>query len=375
MGLKVLLLTGIFPPDLGGPATFNSKFADWATHQDFQIRVLTYSDIKKSEPGDTKFRITRISRDQNVAIRYLKMILRIILFGLRSDVILANGCFIELSISKLFLTRPVITKIPGDPLWERARNNGETKLGIREFQAEEKTCSQKFLRFLTSRSVITSDFVITPSRELASLVTYWGVKTERIRIIPNAVDTDIFVPPISRKIDFDVVTMARLVPWKGIAELIEVCADLNQSLAVIGDGPELLKLQNLANRNNTSVRFFGSLSQTESISVMNASSVFVLNSDYEGFPHALIEAMALELPCIARAGTGCDEIIQDGVNGLLVIPSSQTTSLRHVMARDFSKKPMREIGKLARKDVIENYSHKKTFNTIGKLLRAAVSKE
>jgi glycosyltransferase involved in cell wall biosynthesis len=374
MSVNVLLLTGIFPPDLGGPATFNSKFAYWAVQQDFQIRVLTYSHSKKSEPDDIKFRITRINRNQNIAIRYLKMILCIILHGLQSDVILANGCFIELSISKLFLTRPVITKIPGDPLWERARNNGETKLGLREFQAKEKTCSQKFLRFLTSRSVITSDFVITPSKELAALVTYWGVKTERIRIIPNAVDTNIFVPPISRKIDFDVVTMARLVPWKGIAELIEVCAELNQSLAVIGDGPELLKLQNLADRNNASVRFFGSLSQTESISVMNASSVFVLNSDYEGFPHALIEAMALELPCIARAGTGCDEIIQDGVNGFLVIPSLQTTSLRHVMDRDFSKKPMREIGKLARKDVIENYSHKKTFNTIGNLLRAAVSK-
>ncbi len=370
----MLLLTGIFPPDLGGPATFNSKFAYWAVHQDFQIRVLTYSNFKISEPGDTEFRITRISRNQNIAIRYLKMILRIIFHGLKSDIILANGCFIELSISKFFLARPVITKIPGDPIWERARNNGKTKLGIREFQTEEKTCSQKFLRYLTSRSVITSDFVITPSKELATLVTSWGVKTERIRIIPNAVDTNNFVPPISRKIDFDVVTMARLVPWKGIAELIEVCAELNQNLAVIGDGPELLRLQKLADDNNASVRFFGSLSQAESISVMNASLVFVLNSDYEGFPHALIEAMALELPCIARAGTGCDEIIQDGVNGFLAIPNSPTTSLRQVMDRDFSKKPMREIGKFARKDVIESYSHKKTFNTIGNLLRSAVSK-
>ena len=374
MGLKLLLLTGIFPPDLGGPATFNSKFAYWAVHQDFKIRVLTYSDVKISEPGDTKFRITRISRDQKIPIRYLKMILHIILHGLRSDVILANGCFIELSISKLFLIRPVITKIPGDPLWERARNNRETKLGIREFQTEEKTYSQKFLRYWTSRSVITSHFVITPSKELATLVTSWGVKTERIRIIPNAVDTYNFVPPVSRKIDFDVVTMARLVPWKGIAELIEVCAELNLSLAVIGDGPELTTLQNLADGKKASVRFLGSLSQEESISVMNASSVFVLNSDYEGFPHALIEAMALELPCIARAGTGCDEIIQDGVNGFLAIPNSQTTSLRHVMDRDFANKPMREIGKLARKDVIQNYSHEKIFNNLGNLLRSAVSK-
>ncbi len=369
----MLLITGIFPPDLGGPATFNSKFAYWAINQDFRIRVLTYSDAKIYEQDDAKLRITRINRNQNIAIRYLKMILRIIFHGFRSDIILANGCFIELSVSKSFLVRPLITKIPGDPLWERARNKGETKLGIWEFQAENQDYSRKFLRFMTSKSVIASDFVITPSKELAALVTGWGVKSERIQIIPNAVDTRNFVPPVSRFVEFDVVTMARLVPWKGIAELIEVCAELNLSLAVIGDGPELLSLQELADSYETSVKFFGALSQRESINVMSTSSVFVLNSDYEGFPHALIEAMALELPCLARAGTGCDEIIQDGVNGFLVDPQSSIRSLRSLLERDFSSVTMQEIGKVARKDVIQKYSREETFNTIGNLLRSAVS--
>ena len=370
----MLLLTGIFPPDLGGPATFNSKFAHWAVQQNFQIRVLTYSDFDISEPGDTKFRITRINRDQNIVIRYLKMILRIILHGLQSDVILANGCFIELSISKLFLARPVITKIPGDPLWERARNNGETKLGIREFQTEKKSYYQKFLRFITSRSVITSDFVITPSKDLAALVTDWGVKPEKIQIVPNAVDTNSFAPLHLHNIEFDVITMARLVHWKGVAELIEVCAELKLSLAVIGDGPELLTLQILAAGKKASVRFFGSLSQEDSIKVMNSSSIFVLNSEYEGFPHVLIEAMALEILCVARAGTGCDEIIQDGVNGFLAIPSSPTRSLTCVLKKVTSENNRNDIGKVARLTVIQKYSQEKTFSAIGNLLHLAGSK-
>jgi hypothetical protein len=101
MSLNVLLVTGIFPPDLGGPATFNSTFAYWAVNQDFRVQVLTYSDVMSSGQVDGGLDVIRIKRSQNIAIRYLKMIQQIILHGLRSDVILANGCFIELSISKL----------------------------------------------------------------------------------------------------------------------------------------------------------------------------------------------------------------------------------------------------------------------------------
>ncbi len=371
MSLKVLLVTGIFPPDLGGPATFNSKFALWAVTQDFQIQVLTYSNLDFVEQSDSRIKIIRINRNQNILFRYLKMITMIIVQGLKCDVILANGCFIELSISKLILIRPVITKIPGDPLWERARNNRKTKLGIREFQDENRGLLQKVLRFLTSKSIVSSNFVITPSKELATLVTHWGVSPEKIKIIPNAVDVNKFVPPVTRIIKFDVVTVARLVHWKGVAELIEVCADLNLSLAVIGDGPELMSLQTLAQVKNSRVRFFGSLSQRESIDVMVSSSIFVLNSEYEGFPHALIEAMALEILCIARAGTGCDEIIHDGVNGFLVTSGSTTKSLRCVLERAKSEEYRVDIRKAARRDVIQNFHHEKTYNSISFLLQKA----
>jgi len=374
MSTSLLLLTGIFPPDLGGPATFNSKFANWALENEYQVRVLTYSDVRLTSNEKGKIRVSSVLRNRHVLIRYFLMTTKIIWYGFRSDIVLANGCFIELSFAKIVLNRPLITKIPGDPLWERARNLGTTASDIQAFQEEKKGLRENFLRFLTSKSIISSDFVITPSRQLAQLVTHWGVHPKKIKVIPNAVDAELFSPSLSSDRKFDVVTMARLVPWKGISELISACGELNLTLAIIGTGPELHSLQASAAESGTQVKFFGSLSQKDSIRVLNEASIFVLNSEYEGFPHALIEAMSLELICIARAGTGCDEIIEDGKNGFLAIPNSPNRSLVHVLMETYRKGLQSKIGVNARLCVINQYNFDTTFQSISKLLRTAGTK-
>jgi len=374
MSTSLLLLTGIFPPDLGGPATFNSKFANWAVVNNYQVRVLTYSDARLTRKEKDKIKVSSVLRSRYILIRYFLMTAKIIWYGFRSDVVLANGCFIELTFAKIVLNRPLITKIPGDPLWERARNLGSTISDIQAFQDEKKGLQENLLRFLTSKSIISSDFVITPSRQLAQLATHWGVHPKKIRVIPNAVDAELFSPSLSSDKKFDVVTMARLVPWKGISELISACGELNLTLAIIGTGPDLHSLQASAAESGTQVKFFGSLSQKDSIRVLNEASIFVLNSEYEGFPHALIEAMSLELICIARAGTGCDEIIEDGKNGFLAIPNSPNRSLVHVLMETFRKRLQSEIGVNARLCVINQYNFDTTFQSISKLLRTTGTK-
>jgi len=374
MSVKVLLVTGIFPPDLGGPATFNFKFAQWASQNHYEIKVLTYFDFKEQKIDLPLISIVRVNRNLNIFMRYLKMIQKIIWHGFQSDVILANGCFIELSISRIFFIRPLITKIPGDPLWERARNNGATNLGIRDYQLLKQNVLQRILRNLTSKSMIASRFVITPSRELAIIVTSWGIKSESIKVIPNGVDLKFFHPHRTAQIDFDVVTMARLVPWKGIRELIKVCAELNLSLAVIGDGPEKQSLIALSDQSGAKVKFFGSLSQNEAMKIMSTSKIFVLNSEYEGFPHALVEAMALELICVARAHTGCEEIILDATNGYLVDPTLPHKSLPTILGQISEGKIGDGTGTRARVFVLEHFSFERTFESIGTLISRSVQK-
>ena len=87
-------------------------------------------------------------------------------------------------------------------------------------------------------------------------------------------------------------------------------------LELYGDGPDMEKLQELA-KGNDNIVFCGATNQVNK--KIYGASMFVLSSDFEGIPNALMEAMALGLPCISTDCTpgGAALLIKDGVNGLL----------------------------------------------------------
>jgi len=123
-----------------------------------------------------------------------------------------------------------------------------------------------------------------------------------------------------------IAAMGRLTSQKGFDLLLRAFASLavarsGWSLTIIGDGPERANLERqiealgLARR----VRLVGLLRNPHQ--VLRRAAAFVLPSRYEGMPTALLEAMACGLPCVSYdCPTGPREIIQDGINGLLVPP-------------------------------------------------------
>jgi glycosyltransferase involved in cell wall biosynthesis len=122
--------------------------------------------------------------------------------------------------------------------------------------------------------------------------------------------------------------VGRLSPEKGFDVLVRAFARIapwfpDWTLQILGTGPQRGQLEDLADslgvRDN--VRWAGWVEEPES--ALLESGVFVLPSRYEGFPNALLEAMACGLPCIASAcDSGPAEIIRDGVDGLLVPPEN-----------------------------------------------------
>jgi glycosyltransferase involved in cell wall biosynthesis len=132
-----------------------------------------------------------------------------------------------------------------------------------------------------------------------------------------------------------VVTVCRLVPWKGVDGVIDAVAQLpGVRLAVVGDGPERVTLAARARARGVEdrVAFHGSVPHDQVQRRLADAAVFVLNSRYEGFPHVVLEAFGAAVPVVAAAAGGTPEVVRDGVTGLLV-PPRDCGALREAVRR------------------------------------------
>lgn len=318
MSDSVLLITGIFPPDSGGPSKFAFEFGKWSSRNDIDLAVLTYSDKIESAEDVGDMKVSRILRSNWLPIRYIKMIWAIGNKISPNVAVFAVGAFLETYAASIIYRFKYVAKVPGDIVWERAQNNSLTELSIDDFQLKKLNLKYKMFRKLYSNSLKRASKVIVPSLGLYNLCLFWGVKKENIHIIYNSIDSIGYskIPTINP--EYELVTVCRLVPWKGVAEVIEYAAKRNLKLAVVGDGPEREKLFSLADSLNAKVTFTGNIAPSLVNQILQKSRIFVLNSNYEGLPHALVEARLAGLISVGRAGTGSEEVINDGVDGYLV---------------------------------------------------------
>ncbi|MFA6180437.1 MAG: glycosyltransferase family 4 protein, partial [Candidatus Methylopumilus sp.] len=164
------------------------------------------------------------------------------------------------------------------------------------------------------------DAVIVPSDYLARIVCNWGVNARRIHTVYNAVD------PAEAAADgdtrgtmtWDIVVVARLVPWKGLVAVIEAAAALEKSLKIVGDGPMRGELETLVQTLKADVTFTGYVRQSQVVHEIRSARLFVLNSSYEGLPHIVLEAKSAGVPVLATSVGGTPETIDHGVNGWLI---------------------------------------------------------
>jgi glycosyltransferase involved in cell wall biosynthesis len=133
---------------------------------------------------------------------------------------------------------------------------------------------------------------------------------------------------LRKKLGFDgpvILSVGRLVPWKGFPVLIEAIPELlkefpNLKLYIIGDGPDkdYLKSQILNLKLEDKIILTGKLPQEKVFQYIKAADVFVLNTSYEGLSHQLLEVLALGIPIVTTRAGGNVETVEDGKTGLFV---------------------------------------------------------
>ncbi|MDP3792307.1 MAG: glycosyltransferase family 4 protein [bacterium] len=325
---KILIATGIFPPDIGGPATYGQIIADTLVERGFKVRVITYGSDNSTKE---KFPISRISRSIPKGLRHLIYFCRLFFLIRKSDAVLALNATsaggLALVWARMF-KKKFIVRIVGDYAWERAVAKGKTSLLIDDFQ---KSSNRGFLHSIQVKTCKKADKVIVPSEYLKKIITGWGIEEGKITVVYNAVDfkkSDLSKEEARKEIGIPgniILSVGRLVPWKGFRMLIKIMPKLFEisqffRLVIVGDGSERKNLEQMVKNMNLDRRVFivGKKSKEELAVYFAASDMFVLNSGYEGFSHQILEAMVSGVPVIASAISGNKEVIDQGENGFLV---------------------------------------------------------
>src|SRR6056297_688083 len=194
-------------------------------------------------------------------------------------------------------------------------------------------------------------------------------------VISPGVDTTKFVPDEDKECqgiigtnNLLVLSVGRLIEWKGFQYLLQAAAEVKDKiqgfqLYIAGDGPEKTKFDQFVIDNNLEdhIIFLGNVPNEEIVDYYQCADVFVLPSildeqgNTEGLGVVLLEAMACAVPCIASNVGGIPDIVQDGHNGFLV-EQKDVQGLAEKMIwllRDSEKR--REMGQHARSFVKNNY--------------------
>jgi glycosyltransferase involved in cell wall biosynthesis len=250
------------------------------------------------------------------------------LVRLRPDkIVLAEGGFRDFPLSTVLasfiVARGNLWMMELHPPPDRAKGNCDFRYGLISFALRERL-----------RAGLTKGILAVSRGVKDRLVNDYGYIPEKVSVVHNGIDSSHFVPPTDQiknacrsglNIPRDatiLVSTARLHPVKRLDRLIRAFDVLSKEhrelwLVLTCDGPLREQLESLALSvaYPERIKFLGNVKDVAR--VLQASDIFVLSSDEEGFGLGLVEAMACGLLCISTRTVGPSEIIEDSVDGLL----------------------------------------------------------
>ena len=324
--MKVLITSPVFPPDLGGPATYVPSLAKYLVEHSHEVTVVAF--CSDPEPKGWPFKVVSIPRCW-MPLRYLRDFLAVWREAKHADLVYVNE---HLALHVAFAARlrgkPLVIRVYVDGTWEISHRLGWHDDTITDYQLKRYDWKVTFIRKLQRMWWGWARRIISPSEFMRGIVMGYGVPAARCELIYNAYHGPLsYAPthaearatlglPPERKV---LLSICRLMIWKGVDGLIRALARLphDHQLYVAGDGEELARWTALAVELGVGdrVHFLGNVPHAELMGWIRAADVFLLNSTYEGLSHTLLEVMWLGLPAAVSAVCGNAELIEDRVNG------------------------------------------------------------
>jgi glycosyltransferase involved in cell wall biosynthesis len=363
--MRIAFLTGIWPPDVGGPATHGPDFSRFLVARGHEVHVVTMGD---GEPSERPCEVEVVSRRLPFPLRYGQVALRGARAARRADVLYASATYAAAALASLLARRPLVAKLVSDPAYERARRYGLFAGTLEEFQ-RARSRPVRLLKALRSASLRRARTVLAPSAYLAEIAGGWGLRAGDIHVLTNP------APP-PRDVDAEplpsgtFVFVGRLTRAKDLGTAIAAVAAVpGARLVLVGDGPDRDELERMAASSGTGDRidFRGSLPRDEALRVVAGATAGLLSSAWENLPHSAVEALSVGVPVVATAVGGVPEVVRDGENGLLV-PPGRPDELAAAMRRVLEERGLRDRLAAAAKPSVEAISSDAVYGRLEALL-------
>ena len=360
--MDILITVGIFPPDIGGPASFVPKISKYLISKGHKVKIISLSE-KENLNYEDEINVTRISRNLPIIFRWFRTITKIYKSAKNSDLIFVNGLGTETTIANIFLRKIIIRKIVGDPVWERVYNKKLTTESFDSFQKNKQRLSIKIQKNIRNWSIKNSNLIITPSEHLKTFVENIGFEND-IYVINNGVEIkQIEKVTLENKI-IKLVVVSRLVNQKNIDIVIKAVKrieDKNILLNIVGDGPEVNNLKNLVKEKslNKRVSFIGKIKNSELHNYLEDADIFIQASNYEGLPHSILEAINYEIPILSTEVGGCSAILNKGERGYIIpMPVSEVEISEGIRTIINNKNEAKSKATLAKNYLIQEHNFK-----------------
>jgi glycosyltransferase involved in cell wall biosynthesis len=371
--LRVLVVSGIWPPDVGGPASHAPDVARFLQSHGHDVEVVTTAS-RPPAPFDVP--VHWISRRLPKGAIHVRTAAEIARRASRADVVYTTGMFGRSSAGAIAARRPYVLKLTADPAFERARRRGIVDGDVDEFQDLGGGPAVRALRVARDFELSHAAHVFTPSAYLGELAVKWGVHAGRVSVLPNP------SPPLPDLAPREVLrsqfgmtgpTLAfagRLTAQKALGDALQAIAAVDGvSLLIAGDGDQRPLLEQrvaelgLVDR----VRFLGPLPREQVVALFRAADASVLSSSWENFPHTVVEALAAGTPVLATAVGGVAEVVSDGENGLLVA-AGDVGGLAQAIRRFFDDEALAERLRAAAAPSVDAYAPERVLGRLEETL-------
>lgn len=345
--MKVVIVSGIWPPDPGGPASHAPALAEFLHQRGHAVEVVTTAE---AAPASREYPVLWVSRRS--AFRHVRCALLVRRRARGSDIVYATSMIRRAAIGARLARTPLVVKLVSDEVFERATRSGRYAGTLDEFK-HVGGARVRFLRTTRNAALRRARHVFCPSAYLRGVALEWGLDPSRVTVLPNPAPPIPLLPARDElrkelRLEGRVLAYAgRLAPQKTLGIALEAVAAVpDVTLVVAGDGPERAALEARATELGIEgrTRFLGSVSRDQVLRVLCAAEASVLSSAWENFPHTVVEALAVGCPVIATSVGGVPEVVRDGENGLLV-PPNDVAALGAAIRRFFEDDELR--GRLA----------------------------